>query len=307
MTSRSIREALQVQLLDTQKMLKMVENHPVMGPSLKQIVLELQSKIDLIPIDQKEAKVVLLFSGKPVLGSLGIDAFFIGKVLSPFQNMVETDFAQRNKGKVAGRGPAKKYKESQLFITALPRGSFGIELTKLQNQNLFDEVQLSETLVHLTNLIDASAKSDEDFAVAIDNTSARTITSLQEFLGVISNEDAGITIESGGIRCELTQEAARIAFNRVSTTKTDEVPINFDGTLRGATLDSWRFDFTSIEGDKISGRISDELSEDEVKLYLTNYLDTICTATFELSTIVFKNGRMKKTYQLVDIKSMPNK
>lgn len=307
MTSRSIREAIQVQLLDTLRMLKLVGDHPVMAPSLQQKANDLQTQLDEIPLNQKESKVMLLFSGKPVLGSLGIDVLFTGKVLLPFQNMVKTDFAQRTNGKVGNKGQAKNLKESQLFITSLPRGSFGIELTKLQNHTLFDDLDLSDTLVHITNLVSAAAKSDEDFAVAIEEISARTITSLSDFLEVIANEEAGITIESGGIRCQLSVEEARIAFDRVSVTKTDDSSIEFEGVLRGATLDSWRFDFTTTQGAKISGRIGEDLSEDEVKLFLASYLDVICNATFELSTLVFKNGRTKRNYQLVDIKSLPNK
>lgn len=301
MTSRSIREALQIQLSDTQRMLGMVENHPVMAPSLQQRAAELQNQIDEIPLDQKEAKVVLFFSGKPVFGSMGIDAFFTGKVLTPFQDMVKTDFAQRLSGKVGGRGQAKNFNGSQLFITALPRGSFGIELSKLQNHDLFDELQLSDTLVHLTNLIIAAAKSDEDFAVALDDAPERTISSLEEFLGVISDEEAGITIESGGIRCELSPEEARVAYNRVSVTKTNTQETLMEGILRGATLDSWRFDFTPIEGTKFSGRISDDLAEEEVKSFLNKYLDVMCSATFEVSTIAFKNGRERITYKLLAI------
>jgi len=301
MTSRSTREALSFQLIDTERMLSLIGDHPVMSFSLKQRADDLKRQLDEIPLVQKEAKIILFFSGKPVIGSEGIDALFVGKVLAPFQNMVKNDFAQRVHGKLEGRGPAKNSNESQLFITSLPRGSFGIELTKLEQHNLFDETELADTLVHITNLIDASAKSDDDFAVALEDAPARTIKSLEDFLKVVSDEEAGVTIESGGTRCELSPEAARIAFDRVSATKTNEKTIVIDGLLRGLMLDSWRFDFTSSEGKKFSGRFSEDLFEQDVKGFV-KYLDQACSATFEQSTVAFKNGQERIRYELLSIK-----
>jgi hypothetical protein len=300
MTSRSIREALHVQLLDTERMLSIVGNHPIMSFSLTQRANELRQQLEAIPLDKREAKVILFFSGKPVKGSQGIDAGFAGKVLPPFQSMVKTDFAQRINGKLGERGPAKNTNESQLFITALPRGSFGIELSKLQNQSLFDESELADTLVHLTNLIEASAKSDEDFAVALDDAPGRTIKSLEEFLKVISDEEAGVTIESGGIRCELSPERARIAYDRVSVTKTDDTIVYISGTLRGIMLDSWRFDFISADSNKFSGRLSEDLSEQDVKNFL-QFIDQPCVGCFEESIVIFKNGQERIRYKLLSI------
>lgn len=300
MTSRTTRESLLVQLLDTERMLGIVGNHPVMSVSLNQRADALRRQIDEIPLDKKEAKVALFFSGKPVIGSAGIDAYFTSKVLQPFQNMVKTDFAQRIMGKIGGRGPAKGSSESQLFITSLPRGSFGIELTKLQGQTLFGETEMADTLVHITSLIEAAAKSDEDYAVALSDAPARTIKSLGDFLKVVSDDEAGVTIESGGIRVSLSVEDARIAYNRVSTTQLSEDTVSIQGVLRGVMLNSWRFDFTPFTGEEFSGRFSDDLSEDEVKSFLA-YLDQPCSALFEESKVVFKNGQLRTRYTLLSV------
>ena len=82
---------------------------------------ELNEQIAAIPLENKESRAVLFFSGKPVHGSLGIDAAFASRVLEPFQNMVMADYADRKHGKVCGRhGEA----QSRLLLTGLPRGSF---------------------------------------------------------------------------------------------------------------------------------------------------------------------------------------
>lgn len=300
MTSRSIREALAVQLFDTERLLNLIGDHPVMSFTLQQRAEELRQQLEEIPIDQKEAKVTLFFHGKPVIGSIGIDAQFAGKVLPHFQNMVKTDFAQRAMGKVGGRGPAKGGSESHLFITSLPRGSFGIELTKLQNQTLFGETQMADTLVHVTSLIEAAAKSDEDYGMALEDAPARTIKSLNDFLKAVSDEEAGVTIESGGIRVTLSVEEARIAYNRVSTTQLSEDTVALQGVLRGVMLNSWRFDFTPFTGEPFSGRFSEDLSEDEVESFLA-FLNQPCSATFEESKVVFKNGQLRTRYTLLSV------
>jgi hypothetical protein len=301
MTNRSRREALAVQLMETERLLQIVGDHPVMSMPLQQKADEIRQELKDIPLDQKEAKVSLFFSGKPVVGSAGINALFASKVLQPFQNMVKTDFAQRVLGNINERGPAKGSHDSQLFITALPRGSFGIELTKLQGQTLFGEVEMADTLVHIASLIEASAKSDEDYAVALSDAPARTIKSLNDFLKVVSEEEAGVTIESGGIRVSLTAEDARVAYNRVSTTQLSEDTVSIQGILRGVMLNSWRFDFTPFTGEPFSGRFSDELSENEVKSFFA-FLDQPCSAAFEESKVVFKNGQLRTRYTLLSLK-----
>ena len=301
MTNRTNRESLQVQLAETENLLNLVGDHPIMSFSLKQKIQSIRQEIENIPVGGKEAKIDLFFTGKPIIGSQGLDAYFAGKVLQPFQNMVMTDFAHRAHGKSGRRGKAAYAKESQLFITSLPRGSFGLELTKLQNHSLFDEMQLADTLEEITNLIAASATSDDVFAEAIEKTTPRTIKGLEDFLKVISEEDAGIKVETGDVYCNLTPEQARIAYDRVSDTTIDDNIITIEGTLRGVLLDSWRFDFVPTEGDKFSGRLSDDITEETASLYLGEFVNKKCNATFEIYTIEFKNGRSKSSHILLEI------
>ena len=243
MISRRNREYIMVQLLETQRMLTVIADHPVMSFSLKQKEKTLLEQLEKIPVDKKDTKVVLLFSGNPVKGSLGIDASFIGKVTVPFQNMVTAEFAHRVDGKVGKRGQLNKQDESRLFLTALPRGSFGIELSKLESNDLFEDNQMSDSLSHVTKLIESSSKSDEDFAAELDGTTPRTIQSLKDFFKAVSDDQAGVTIESGGIRCELNPVEVKSGYERVSGTITKEEPKTVNGILKGILLESWKFDF----------------------------------------------------------------
>lgn len=301
MISRRKREYLKIQLLETQRMLELIGNHPIMSVSLKQKEKDLLEQLDKIPVDQKDSKVVLLFSGNPVKGSLGIDASFAGKVVVPFQSMVTSEFAYSVHGKVGKRGQMNNKNESRLFLTALPRGSFGIELSKLESSDLFEENQMSDSLSRITKLVESSSKSDEDFAAELDNATPRTIQSLKDFFKVVSDDQAGVSIESGGIRCELNPVEVKSAFDRVSSTTTTEIEQKHSGILKGILLESWKFDFIDDAGNTITGRLDENLTEEQVTNFIANYFNKKCIASFKEGKVLFKNGRERISYVLSSI------
>lgn len=301
MISRRNREYITVQLLQTQRMLEVVGGHPVLSFSLKQKEKRLLEELDKIPVDQKDRKVVLMFNGNPVKGSLGIDASFIGKVTIPFQNMVTAEFAHRVGTKVGKRGQLNKQNESRLFLTALPRGSFGIELSKLESSDLFEDNDMSDSLSHITKLVESSAKSDEDFAAELEWSTPRTIQGLKEFFKVIADDQAGVSIESGGIRCELTPIEVKGGYERVSGTTTSENQRTVEGKLKGILLESWKFDFIDNEGKTITGKIDENLSEDQVTVFNTIYFNKPCKAVLKEGKVLFKNGSERISYILTNI------
>jgi hypothetical protein len=212
MTTRAQREFLKVQLLETQHLKEMAGDHPLMSVSFADRERELMEKIAALPLGNKEARTVLFFYGEPVQGSMGIDASFAGRVLEPFQSMVMADYADRWHGVVGSRGRRHGEAQSRLLLTGLPRGSFGLELARADNDELFEEGQLADTLAHVTRLVEAAARSDEDFATELDQTAPRVIQKLREFLEVIAEGKAGLKLESGDYRCTMNPIQASEAF-----------------------------------------------------------------------------------------------
>lgn len=303
MISRRNREYITVQLIETDRILQLIDEDPIMSVSLNQKKKNLLEQLEKIPVDKKDTKVVLMFSGNPVRGSQGIDAAFIGKVTIPFQNMVTAEFAHRVDGQVGKRGQLNKQNESRLFLTALPRGSFGIELSKLESNDLFEDDYMADSLSHITKLIESSSKSDEDFASELDGTTPRTIQSLKDFIKVVSDDQAGVTIESGGIRCELNPNEVKTAYDRVSGTITSEEETTVKGVLKGFLLESWKFDFIDEAGKTITGRIDENLTQDKVSEYFTSYFNKPCQAVLKEGKVLFKNGRERISYILSSIES----
>lgn len=302
MTTRSQRDFLKVQLLETQQLREAAAGHPLMSRAFAYREEELREKLAALPPGAKEPRTVLFFSGEPVHGSLGIDASFAGRVLEPFQSMVMADYADRWHGVLGSRGRVAGEQQSRLLLTALPRGSFGLELARAPDDQLFGEDQLADTLSHVTRLVESAARSDEDFATQLDETAPRVIQNLKDFLKVVAKGRAGLRMESGDFRCVLTPVEAQTAFDRVSGTITDEKPVEHGGVFKGALLESWRFDFVTEDGHGISGKIDDDLTEEQVTELNKRFFNEPCVASFMKTTVLFQNGRVRTTHVLNNLR-----
>ena len=298
MTTRAKREFLKVQLLETQRLKEMAEDHPLMSVAFAQREQELKAKIEALPLGNKEARTILFFSGEPVQGSIGIDASFAGRVLEPFQSMVMADYADRWHGVVGSRGRRFGETQSRLRLTGLPRGSFGLELSRADNDELFEEDQLADTLVHVTRLVEAASRSDEDFATELDQTAPRVIQNLREFLEIIAKGKAGLRLESGDFRCSMNPLEANEAFNRVAGTITNEDQIKIIGVFKGVLLESWKYDFVTDDNHSVGGKIDENLTEDQVIAMNRQFFNERCQAILLKTTVLFKNGRVRTTYTL---------
>lgn len=301
MTTRRKRDFLKTQLVETERLIELTGDHPVMSIGLAQRKKELQEELDALPAGSKEPRTVLFFSGEPVIGSIGIDANFAGRILTPFQNMVMSEHAHRWHGSVGSRGKRTGERESRLILTGLPRGSFGLELSKAENEEFFEEDQLADTLAHVTRLVESASRSDEDFAAELDETDPRVIQNLRDFLRVVSEGHAGLSMESGDFRCTLNPIQATDAFDRVSATQTNEEKIVEEGVFKGLLLESWRFDFVNNHGHKLSGKLDENLSKDDALNLIKEYTDQPCQANLAKTTVLFKNGRVRVSYVLENL------
>jgi hypothetical protein len=298
MSTRAQREFLKVQLIETKRLKELVGDHPLMSVSFAEREQELQEKIAALPLGSKEARTILFFSGDPVQGSVGIDASFAGRVLEPFQSMVMADYADRWHGVVGSCGRRPGETQSRLLLTGLPRGSFGLELARADNDELFEEGQLADTLAHVTKLVEAAARSDEDFAAELDETAPRVIQNLHEFLEVIAKGKAGLRLESGDFRCTMNPVEANDAFNRVAGTITNDELVKLPGVFKGVLLESWKFDFVTDENHSVGGKIDENLTEEQVIALNREFFNGRCLASLLKTTVLFKNGRVRTTHTL---------
>jgi hypothetical protein len=293
---------LQAQIVDTQRLLEMVLDHPLMSQGLAERLNILKQELEALPKESFEPKIQLLFSGDAVVGSQGIKSTFVSKTLTPFQEMVKTQVALVRFGKVGKRGQAKKGANTDLYLTALPVGSFGVELSQLETSDLFDSMDVSVAMKNVIKLVD-STTADNTFEASIENTPKRNLTNLKKFLQEIVNENSVLKMESGELGVEFSKEQINEAFQRVAATVDEENEIFINGIFRGLLLDSGRFEIQDEDGKKISGFISPDLDEDALIEYDKTFLNTTCTIHLRVHKTKFKTGNEKTDYELLEIKA----
>jgi hypothetical protein len=300
MTPRETRRALKSQIAATERLRQVVSGHPLMGPLLEQRQRALQEEVEQFPVGSKEARTVLFFSGEPVYGSRGIDAEFAAHALLPFLEMVKTEYSAAKHGRVGERGPRRDEDEARLVISGLPRGSFGIELEHGASNDLFSEEQLSDVLVRLTDALSAAGKSDEDFVHALENLSPRVYGRLKEFFKSLHDYNANIRMQTGDLEFSLDQNHVAQAFSRVNSVHTVENEVEKSGVFRGATLDTWTFNFRTDDGVTISGKLSPDLEESRAAemLQLANQRSV---AKLKETKVTTQGGAVRTRYELVNL------
>jgi hypothetical protein len=301
MIETNTRDFIRSQILDVKRLVEMAGDDPLMARALKERQAELEKRLSETPETPRVPRTVLFFAGDPTFESYGVDAEFASEVLGRFVEMVKTQHAAEHHGGVGARGPRRGEAEAKLLLTGTPRGSFGLELSKPGLDDFIVANQLSETLVSLTELVRSTAENDESFAMSVARASPRVVGRLKEFFEILDRHNASLKMVSGELQANLDREKVAQARERVSTaeTKTEEVEKN--GVFRGATLDTWRFDFRTDDNIEINGRLSDDLSESEV-VDMLKYTNEQCVGVFREITITTRTGVRRTAYELLNLK-----
>lgn len=292
---------IKAQIVDTERLLEMVLDHPLMSEGLAERLSLLKQELENLPKESFEPRIQLLFSGNAVVGSQGIKSTFVSKTLTPFQEMVKTQVALLRFGKVGKRGQAKKGANTELYLTALPVGSFGVELSQLESNDLFDSMDVSKAMKEVMTLVVNSATDDETFEANIERTPKRNLTNLKKFLQEIADENSVLKMESGELGIELPKEKIVEAFQRVSATIDEETELVINGIFRGLLLDSGKFEIQDEEGKRISGFISEEIEEEQLIEYDKTFLNSNCIIHLRVHKTKFKTGNEKIDYELLEI------
>jgi len=294
-------ERIKVQIIETERLLEMVVEHPLMAEGLIEKLNYLRNQLESLPKESLEPKIQLLFSGNAVRGSQGIKSSFISNTLKPLQEMIKTQAALVRFGRVGQRGVTKKGPKTELFLTALPVGSFGVELSHLDSIELFEGEEVSNAMKQVMELVNNASIDDETFENAIENSPKRNLNNLKKFLKEISEEKSILKMECGELGIEVSQDKVNEAFQRVAETIDEQEEIIILGIFRGILLDSGKFEIQGSEGEKISGFISQDLDEDESINYDREFLNRQCKIHLQIHRTKFKTGNEKLNYELLGI------
>lgn len=300
MTTRQTREFAQRQVAAMDSFLSWAGDDPLMGPGLRARREEFVQKAQELPPSLATPRAVLFFTGDPVSGSQGIEVDFMTKVLDHFQQMVKTQYAFAKHGSIGDRARQPGGAEAKLMLTGTPRGSFGLELSQPHPHDLFSAEQLSKSLVQLTQLIKAAGEDDETFGVELDDVTPRVLQRLRRFFKLLSDSKASLRLESGSLIVRMDQARVQQASERVAAVTTKPEKIELKGEFRGATLDTWRFDFRADGGNIISGKLSTEITE-ETATAMNRLTARQCVGRFERVQVIARGGVLKERYELISV------
>lgn len=300
------KQFIHSQIIETRRLLELVDGHPLMAEGLNERIEMLEEELKSIPEEVFKPTAQFLFSGYAVSGSEGIKATFASKVMPPIQGLVRTQLAVNKYGKVGRRGRAKRGEKAELFLTALPKGSFGVELSKIDNdiEDLYDIVDTSEAMKDVILLIKNISGSEEVFESTIESTPKRNLINLKKLLQEVANEKSILKMDCGDIHVELSNEDVEKASNRVSYAFKEDREIVVIGIFRGMLLDSNRFEIQDENGKPISGIISEDLDEEQLVEYDKKFLNVECAIHLRVYNTTFKAGKDKLDYELLEIKSL---
>src|SRR5690606_20409716 len=128
---------------------------------------------------------------------------------------IKTQTADIKFRKVGKRGKTKGTRESNMFLTALPVGSFGIELVQLDTPELFSELDVSSAIEQVSQIIKDATDSDERFASVVERTPSRTLSNLKIFLKEVANENSIIKIRVNANEIFIDEDHVKLGYLRV--------------------------------------------------------------------------------------------
>lgn len=227
--------------------------------SIQSRIDEAQALLDSMGKNSYEpAKVTLTYRGSPVWGTHGVLAEFGTAATQAFSEAVAT-IAASVSGVLADKGPIPNRSSNQLLITGTALGSFGFQLEEAPAERQLDiegTTAVSQAIDLMTDLLEASTKSDEELSEPISRLADRAIASVSEFLGKLASYDASCSLTTRSKTFQFVDaEQVRRSKDRLSLDNIRETTERFSGQFIGALPDKRAFEFRTDDGSVIYGGI----------------------------------------------------
>lgn len=304
MTPLRNKEMIQADIVGLEALSASAPDDPLATPLAQSRISELRDELGRFEKNPPLAPETELFFGQgPVIGSKGIEAKFAGQVLNCFQDMVTNHFAAKFHGVLRRAGRRKGESDSKLFLTALPRGSFGLQLSQPHIQDFVTANQLAVAMEDVTGLIGAAGTDDKSFEDVLSSVHGRVLIPLRGFLETLTNAGADCRIISGMKQTVLKKEQVSQAFQRVAAAKADEDILEHDGVFFGALIKTGRFDFEPNGLDIITGWLADDVSEEQA-IEMDHLVGKPTRAKMRVTTIITKTGTRRPTYELQSLEPL---
>ena len=305
MTRKLEMQALSAEVASVERMLasRTEEEDPIGHYQYAQRLEELRERLqELGDSPELVASIALFFAGSPVVGSRGVKADFAGQVVEIFQDLVSKRFAASEVGDLGRRGPVPLRASSDLLLTEVVRGSFGVVLEESVDTEPLATTELRVVLDEVVDYIDAAANEDgEAFERVLERIDNRSLQSLGDFFQLLDDEAATVRVVEGEFDRQLTPTEVHRARERTSDSRVDERDDQrLDGVL--FLLPAHRkFELVLDSGESIWGPVSSEFATAHLEAIRSanNVVGRRWRVLARARTVIRPNREPKTTYTLL--------
>lgn len=251
------------------------------------------------------ASVALFFAGAPVVGSHGVKAEFAGRAVEIFQDIVSKRFAANEVGDLGGRGPVPMRANSDLLLTNVARGSFGVILEEANETRPLAETQLKVVLDDVVASMQAAAVEDgTDFEQLLETIDDRYLRSLGHFFELLDEHAATVRVVEGDNDRQLTRDEIHRARERTSATTIQERD-NQELVGRLFLLPAHRrFELVLEDGSTVWGPVSGEFATQHLEALRADANEVVgrrWRVRTRARTVTRPNREPKTTYKLLHL------
>lgn len=304
MTPRRKLQSLQEELAGLKGLLQSAPAEDIATALMQERVTELDAAIATVqerPPLTPEAE--LFFVDGAAIGSEGLEVTFTSHILDSYQNMVTNHYAAKHYGVLRRSGRRRGEMETKLYLTALPRGSFGLQLSQPHVEDFVAAENLSAAMKDVSGLIESSAESDPAFEAALNTFNPRVLKPLQRFLEHLFNAKGACRVVTGFKETKLSETQIADAYTRVTAAKEREEILEMPGVFGGVLTFSWEFDFKPDAGDLIHGPLAEEVDDETATNWNLHLTHTHTVAKLKVLTVSTRTGNKKPSYELLDLKT----
>ena len=240
----------------------------------------------------------MFFVDGAVTNAHGLEITFASDMLKSYQNMVTNHYAAKHYS-LRRTGRRHGEAESHLFLTALPRGSFGMQLSQPHISDWVLAGNVSKAMEDLSGLVEAAAESDAAFDGLLGSFNSRVLKPLTSFMATLNAGGGSFRLVTGMKQVKMNREKIQEAYLRVSAASSLDREITIPGTFGGITGYSCEFDFQPHVGEVIKGPLAEEITEEDIERMNHDFTFKPCYAKLKETTVTTRSGKKKPTFELI--------
>ncbi|WP_460116635.1 hypothetical protein [Pseudomonas sp. S2_C03] len=265
--------------------------------------LSLQSRMDQVAASLRDpgrgafapAKAIVTYRGAPVRGVHGMVAEFGAAVTTKFSDAVAAIAASLS-GVLNDFGPIPNKAQNQILITGTALGSFGFEFEEAPSPEaqlpLEGTTPVSQAFELVAELLEASTKSDEELSEPASRLGTRALGMVSEYLDKLIAYEAFCSVTTRDhVFAFSSVDQVRISRSRLSAENISEQGVEFTGQFLGAFPAERRFEFQTLDGAVIHGRITADIEDPSV-------INTQLNRTFRINVNARTVGRGRPRYSI---------